>query len=331
MVNGCDRRARFDQLDPPAVDDAVVGCRGDGDGPAEMVGDPHAHVTDSAGPEPDSRRGRQTGMRTSRHLLTTFALGVVSIAGACGSDSAQVGVAVPDRPTGADQVVVQLRIDGGFVPREVALATVPATTVLGDGTVLTVAPTPAIYPGPALASLQAAKVDAAAVDDLVARAARLGLLDGPLDFGRPPVADAPNTTVTIVAAGRTHTHVAAALGISDEATGGANRRALREFVASLEQLPPGDRAWDPSAIAVRVAGPYQADPQLPQPPVVWPLARVPVDTGPGGPCLVVDGDDVRTLRAALARANARTPWLIAGVARSVAFAPVVPGSPPCPS
>jgi len=236
-----------------------------------------------------------------------------------------------NRPTGAGEVVVQVLVDGGFVPREVALATVPITTVLGDGTVVTGAPTLAIYPGPALAPLQAVTIDAATVDGLVARAAELGLLAGPLDFGRPPVADAPSTTVTIAAGGQTHRHVAAALGISDEGAGGANRRALKEFLAVLQQLPPGNRAWEPSAIAVRVIGPYEADAQLPQPPVAWPLARVPAEAGPGTPCLVVEGDDLQVLRAALARANSLTPWLIGGVARSVAFVPVVPGPEPCPA
>jgi hypothetical protein len=268
-------------------------------------------------------------MKRRLHLVAAFGLALVS-AGACGEGSTSAGSVPRNRPTGAGEVVVQVLVDGGFVRPEVALATVPATTVLGDGTVITLAPTPAIYPGPALATLQAATVDAATVDGLVARAAKLGLLAGPLDFGHPPVADAPNTTVTIVAGGRAHRHVAAALGINDEATGGANRRALMDFLAALEHLPPGNRAWEPSAIAVRVAGPYQADPQLPQSPVAWPLARVPVEAGPGAPCLVVEGDDARLLRAALVRANARTPWLIGGVARSVAFVPVVPGLQPCP-
>lgn len=268
-------------------------------------------------------------MRRRRHLVAFFVLAVV--AGACGKNSTGVGDAPFSRPTGGSEVVVQVLVDGGFVPPEVALATVPATTVLGDGTVITLAPTPAIYPGPALAPLQAAHVDAATVDGLVARAAKLGLLAGPLDFGRPPVADAPNTTVTIVARGQAHRHVASALGYSDEAIDGANRRALKDFLGALDQLPPGNRAWEPSAIAVRVVGPYQADPHLPQPPVAWPLDRVPVEAGPGIGCLVVEGDDVRVLRAALARANARTPWLIGGVARSVIFVPVVPGSQPCPA
>jgi len=269
-------------------------------------------------------------MTRPRYLLAALGLAVVSIAGACGNGSTGVGGAALGRPTGADEVVVQVLVDGGFVRPEVALATVPTTTVLGDGTVVSLAPTPAIYPGPALAPLQAVKVDAATVDGLVARAAKLGLLAGPLEFGQPPVADAPNTTVTIVAGGRAHRHVAAALGINDEATGGPIRKALKEFLAALEQLPPGNQAWESSAIAVRVAGPYQADPQLPQSPLAWPLAQVPVEAGSDVPCLVVQGDDAGLLRATLARANARTPWLIGGVARSVSFVPVVPGPPPCP-
>lgn len=269
-------------------------------------------------------------MRPRWHLLAAAGLAALLAAGACGNDSTGVGGAGLDRPTGAGEVVVQVMVDGGFVPPEVALATVPARTVLGDGTVVTPAPTPAIYPGPALAPLQAVKVSSATVDGLVARAAKLGLLAGPLQFGQPPVADAPNTTVTIAAGGRTHRHVAAALGIADEGTGGANRRALKDFLAALEQLPPGDRPWEPSTIAVRVVGPYQPDPQLPQPPLAWPLARVPGDGGSVTSCLVVEGGDVSVLRAAVSRANARTPWLIGGVARSVAFVPVVPGTQPCP-
>lgn len=270
-------------------------------------------------------------MRRRPHLVAATGLVVLSLAAACGNESTGDAGAPLERPTGAGEVVVQVLVDGGFVPPEVALATVPATTVLGDGTVVTPAPTLAIYPGPALAPLQAATVDAATVDGLVARAAKLGLLAGALDFGRPPVADAPNTTVTIVAGGQAQRHVAAALGISDEAVGGANRRALREFLAAFEQLPPGNQAWEPSAIAVRVVGPYRADPQLPQPSVAWPLARVPVETEPGIPCMVVEGDDARLLRAALARANARTPWMIGGVTRSLTFVPVVPGVLPCPA
>lgn len=243
------------------------------------------------------------------------------------------------RPTGPDEVVVQVMITGGFVPVEMAVAAVPTVTVLGDGTVISTAPVVAIYPGPAITPLQSVRVPAETVDGLVARAADLGLLSGPLDFGQPPVADAPNTIVTVTANGSEHRHVANALGmeertgagggISDQAA--ANRRALRAFVEATSALPPGQAMWPPPAVAVYVVGDYVPEPDLPQPTREWPLATAPVTTGGAAPCTLVEGQDVQTLLDALARANARTPWTIGGRAWSLAFRPIVPGQPGCPS
>lgn len=243
------------------------------------------------------------------------------------------------RPTGSHEVVVQVMVTGGFVPVEVAVAAVPTVTVLGDGTVITTAPVTAIYPGPAITPLQSVRVPSQTVDDLVARAAELGLLAGPLDFGQPPVADAPDTIVTITANGSEHRHVAnalgmeqrtgAAAGISDQAA--ANRRALRAFVEATSALPPGQEMWQPPAVAVYVVGHYVPEPDLPQPAREWPLATAPATTGGAAPCTLVEGVDVQTLLDALARANARTPWMIGGQAWSLAFRPIVPGQPGCPS
>ena len=255
---------------------------------------------------------------------------------ACGDGGTVVG-STPSRPQGADEVVVQILISGGFVPVDVAVGTIPSVTVLGDGTVISQAPVTAIYPGGAIAPLQAVTAPAAVVDGLIRKAEALGLLAGKLDFGQPPVADAPDTTVTIVAGGTTHTHSANALGINDAGPGlGADaakhRRALSEFVKAANALPPGVRAWEPAEIAVYALGPYTADPQLPQPSQPWPLAKPPaVPAAPTGgrPCTLVTGADVRTLLTALTRANARTPWVINGVQQAMVFRPVVPGQPGC--
>lgn len=253
------------------------------------------------------------------------------IATACGG-AEDGGSPAPARPTGAGDVVVQVMVAGGFVPVEHAVAAVPIVTVLGDGTVITTAPVLAIYPGPAITPLQSVRVPAKTVDDLVGRAGDLGLLEGELEFGQPPVADAPDTTVTITARGRTYRHSANALGISDETVGdeaAANRRALQAFVAAAQALPPGQEAWVPRAIAVYVLGRYTPNPDLPQPSREWPLATAPATTGGNFPCTLVTGDDVGTLLGALERANALTPWIIDGVDRSMAFRPVVPGQPGC--
>lgn len=248
---------------------------------------------------------------------------------ACG-DAGGANGALRSRPTGAGEVVVQVMVAGGFVPVDVAVSAVPTVTVLGDGTVITGAPVIAIYPGPAIAPLQSVRVPAETVDDLVQRAADLGLLAGPLDFGQPPVADAPDTTVTITVDGARHRHVANALGMEDRAGFGvsdraaANRRALRSFVDATSALPPGTTPWQPPAIAVHALGDYVPEPNLSQPPRDWPLEA------PPSACTLVDGDDVEVLLDALSQANSRTPWMVEGRALSLAFRPVVPGQPGCP-
>lgn len=266
-----------------------------------------------------------------------IAVAVLPLA-ACGDEAVERTANAPERPTGADEVVVQVMVDGGFVPVEMAVAAVPTVTVLGDGTVITQAPVPAIYPGPAIVPLQAATAGAKAVDELVRRAGELGLLAGPLEFGRPPVADAPDTTVTVVAGGRTYTHTANALGIGSGLGPGdtngltgrerANREALSAFVAATGLLPPGDRAWRPQAVAVYVIGDYRPEPGLPQRPATWPVVA-PAVAGGSFPCTLYQGADVDALYGALAQANARTPWEIGGKPRQVAFRPVLPGQPAC--
>jgi hypothetical protein len=259
--------------------------------------------------------------------------GLALVATACGSGDETVGSS-PSCPQGADEVVIQVTVAGGFVPVDVALGNVPIATVMGDGTVLTPAPVLAIYPGPAIAALQSVKIGAAQVDRLVAEADRLGLLAGPVDFGRPPVADAPDTTVTIEANGRSFAHSANALGIADEGPGltdaqVANRRALSELVDAVNALPPGEELWAPSEVAVVVVGPYTPEPEIPQTPAPWPLAAAPATAG-NWPCTLVEGADVPVLLGALQQANARTPWVFGGSQWSVSFRPVVPGQPGCP-
>ena len=281
-----------------------------------------------------------------KRTLAAVGAALALVATACGDDegaTVNAGSGNTSRPTGSD-VVVQVLVDGGFVPVEAAVSSVPTVTVLGDGTVITPAPMLAIYPGAAIAPLQQTKLDAAGVDRLVARADELGLLKGPLDYGRPPVADAPNTTVTIVAGGITHRHVAYALGIVDrDPVGGgvqglssqavANRKALSAFVEAANALPPGREAWVPSAIAVYDLGRYQADPQLPQREAAWPLTRPPATSATGGnwACTLIEGAEAATLLDALSGANSRTPWIVSGAARSLAFRPLVPGQPGCPA
>lgn len=271
-------------------------------------------------------------------------LALALLATACGDDGGTtVGAGGQTRPTGAGEVVVQVLIEGGFVPVESAVTAVPTVTVLGDGTVITTAPVTAIYPGPAITPLQSVKVSPDVVDSLLDRARELGLLGEAPDYGRPSVADAPDTTVTIAAGGRTYKHAAYALGIFDEPAnrgrglGGLSdeavekRRALSSFVEAASAVPPGEQPWRPSSVAVYDLGPYQAEPQLPQRATDWPLARPPAVRSEMFACTLVDGADAEVLLGALQRANSRTPWVVGGAQRSLAFRPIVPGQPGCPA
>ncbi|HEX7097013.1 MAG TPA: hypothetical protein VF183_14090 [Acidimicrobiales bacterium] len=231
-------------------------------------------------------------------------------------------------------VAIQVSFDGGFVPIDVALSSIPIVTVLRDGTVLTPAPVPAIYPGPAISPVQRTTITPDEVDALLARADQLGLLDGPLDFGLPAVTDLPTTVVTLAGPDGTVRHEAYALepdghdeGISE--TAAENRRALRELVRALQSLPPGDELWTPSQVAVTVIGPYTPDTDIgPQTEIDWPLDN-PLQTSGDYPCTVVDGADVDTLLAALSNANQRTPWVVDGARYSLTFRPVLPGTTGC--
>jgi hypothetical protein len=254
------------------------------------------------------------------------------------TDGTTEGAPIP-HPTEADASVVRVLVGGGFVPVEQSLATIASTTLLGDGTLVTAAPVPAIYPGPAIQPLQSTVLTEEQVQALLARADELGLLDAPLDFGTPNVADAPSTTVTFVVDGRTIEQTAGALGmegmdesVTDEQQ--ANRAALHEFLDAIAALPAGDEVLEPSAVAVFALGPPMTDPQLPQEPVDWPLAEAPAtlpEPVGGWPCTLVTGADVGMLLGALEGANAATPWVVDGVETALAFRPVLPGDPGCPA
>ncbi len=347
-------------------------------------------------------------------LRSTLVLGLplLLVAAACGDTGTDVVGGSPTSsrpgsppPAGGALVAVQVLDAGGFLPLEAAVTTVPRITVLTDGTVITPAAVEAIYPGPALAPLRSSTAPVTRVDALLERAGVLGLLDGPLEFGRPPVADAPDTIVTLASpGGGTVIHTAYALGLASpeerpgtepgtepgaepgsepgaepgtepgaepgaepgtEPTTGpatepgsgadlqglteaelANRRALAELVAAAEDLTVGQGAdgqpWTPPAVAVLDLGPYESDPELPQPPVAWPLAdppaTAPASTGPGVPgiagpgsavCTLVEGGPLSRLLDALSGATTLTPWLVDGAGRHLAFRPVVPGRPGC--
>jgi hypothetical protein len=287
-----------------------------------------------------------------RIVVPSFLAVAVLLATACGDDTP----AGSSSATPSSDVILQVSHTGGFVAPVSQLSTTPSVTVLADGTIITPAPTIAIYPGPAIASLQQVRVDPSIVTGLVAKARTLGLLQDSLDFGQPAVADATTAVIVIRADGHEYRHEAYALGMSgvdglgagagegatDKPIGGGptpaltaeqskNRTALNSLVQAASALPPGMAAWTPTQIAVYDLGPYSPDANLTQPSKPWPLSDPPPTGGTpaAATCTVIAGSDASALLTALATATQRTPWQIVGADHSLAFVPVVPGRAAC--
>jgi hypothetical protein len=121
-----------------------------------------------------------------------------------------------DHPVGADEVVLRIGYEGGFVPVEYAFLNLPTLLVTGDGRLIVQGPVLAIYPGPLLPNVQVRTISEAGIQQLLELAAEHGLLT-PREYANPTnIADAPDTVVTLNVNGETIEHRAYALGISEE-------------------------------------------------------------------------------------------------------------------
>jgi hypothetical protein len=221
--------------------------------------------------------------------LISVPLVLILVAGvaACGDDEPTSAVADGGDST-PDGLVVRVDRTGGFVPVDVAFTDTPEVSIYGDGRVLTPGAMIEIYPGPAYVPLQQTSLDDNAIAALVAKAEELGLAGEPLDYGQPPVADAPDTVVTIVTDEGTFEQRANALAEGVDAAPDAmtdeqrqNREKLLELVQAIDDAAASSMAadgssYEPEAYRVHAeAGePPAADPSSPEPQarlVEWPV------------------------------------------------------------
>jgi hypothetical protein len=265
------------------------------------------------------------------------------------------GPAPISHPTGAAEIVVRIGYDGGFVAPGFFLTWLPSVSVYGDGTVITQGPVREIYPGPALPNLRVSRVSEAGLQEILAAAAGAGLLGGDRHFGYDMIADAPTATFTVVANGATHETTAYALGIGDDRPEGmsagdaAARKALIAFETKLADLPSwlgsevvaADRPYDFDAIRVFTTpgDPTALDAGVEPSVVDWPLteplatAGIPLDGigREGTRCLLLEGDDLATVRPVLETANQLTFVRSGGVTYSLGLRPLLPDDAGCPS
>ena len=275
-----------------------------------------------------------------------------------GGGSASPGSSPSDEeiahPTGADELVLRVEVGGGLVPPGWILSELPTISIYGDGRVITQGPQIELYPGPALPNLLVSRVSEEGLQRILADARDAGLLgpDGRFDY--PGIVDAPTTVFTTNAEGATHVVSAYALGLGEDTSvlspaDAAARADLADFAARLGDLPgwlgsdviSAETPYEFDAIRIYAqrATPVAQDPG-PSPSVVdWPLSTPLAAFGdpfrataePALRCGVVAGDDLATIRPALASANQLTWWRSGGETWSLILRPLLPDERGCPT
>lgn len=275
-------------------------------------------------------------MKRASFLLIPLLL----VAAACGDDDeTTTSAAAP--PPAADGLVLQVERSGGFVMADVAFSTVPSVSIYGDGRVLAPGATIMIFPGPVLVPLHETTIPEADVSELLELADELGLVGEPLDFGQPPVADAPDTVVTIRTAEGTTEQRAQALQEVDPSDPSLTeeqrdaRRRLQELVEAAERVAfSGEEqgTYEPEAYAARaVEEEPPTDPSSPDPQprlVPWPVELLP--PAEIGSCTVFESDAARQLEELFSEADQLT-WFTDAEDRTwrVAVRPLLPHETGC--
>lgn len=279
-------------------------------------------------------------------------LAVAVMVAACVGGAGAAGPTPSPEPEDPDKVIFRVSWDGGFVTPEMLLGRLPVIAVYADGRVITLGPVPAIYPGPFMPNLQEQTLSPDALDSLIELAREKGLLkDVRYDF--PGIADAADTVLEINLDGESYRLSAYAL--AEAVDGGvapaievppadvAGRAAMREFIDALTQIPADDfvdqsHDYDYEALRLYVTDAVIVDDsELPgeQPPIAWPLgdlatAGEPVENSPvGARCLVVEGDELATLKPLLQGANQLSVFESEGELYSLIPRPLYPDESGC--
>lgn len=280
--------------------------------------------------------------RTAFSLVAAGAL-VVGLA-ACGDDSNTAAqppstdntdtIAPPDttaapttvapgfeHPTGADDVVVEIAYEGGFLPVEMAFAQLPTLLVTGDGRQFTLGPQIEIYPQPLLPNVLVSDIGEEGIQRLLDLAAEHGLLTHREYTRNDMIADAADTVVRISANGETYEHRAYALGSDTEETG--ERAELEAFVQAVTaELPMDEATYEPDTYLIRATpvedtSVYDVEPTF----VDWPVESSLALAG-ATDCAEVPATQVEDL---FAGANQLTLFVQGDVPYQLSVKPQLPG------
>jgi hypothetical protein len=243
-----------------------------------------------------------------------------------------VGIA---HPTGAQDAVLKLSYEGGFVPAGTTFVNTPALLVSGDGHVYTPAVTSAIFPGPLLPSILVKTITESGIQRILGIVQKAGLFVTKLDLsGGTGVADASSTVLTINANGKNYVQNAYALGADNpesparQAMLGAVNIITDVAAAAGEASLGEDQPFvaDKYRFQARVVDQTELDSQQPAPTIVdWPaLTTLPLASA--ATCAVVNAAAVGSL---LVDAKQNTYFKDGDVVYQLAVAGVLPGDPDC--
>lgn len=261
--------------------------------------------------------------------------------------SAPAGI---DHAPGADQLVLRIDTDGGFVAPGFILTHLPEFSLYGDGRIVVPGPQIEIYPAPALPSLVEMRVSEAGIQRILGAAGATGLLGPDRHYDAVGIADAGTTTFTLISGGVRHTVSAYALGIDAQAPQAGPDGAARQLLAAFRDRLSGGMDWLADTVvevqtqyafrAVRVysdpAQPGQ-DPNGVEPTLAdWPLAAPlaagqPAGGGPDTKCTLVEGDGLAALLPVLRSANQLTIWRSGGSEYQLRLRPLLPDESGCRS
>ncbi len=233
---------------------------------------------------------------------------------------------------GAEDPLIQITSEGGFVPVEFLLAQGPRFTVLGDGQVLFQGPQPAIHPGPLVNGYLVAQLNDQQLRALLSLVDRIGLPDIVDEFDNGAaqfVADASTEVVTYWDGQGSHRLAVYALGIQEES---GRNAAFQDLVVTLDEFSftADAQPWDADRVRV-LAGEGFADPQF-RDVREWPLDDDAIETWDevfnGWACKVFDS----SVLSRLTDASQATQFTHPGSGQDLSFLvrQLHPGEPDCP-
>lgn len=290
--------------------------------------------------------------RTARGLLpfASLSISLALLAAGCSDPGEQV--TTTGSPGGRDDpLFVSIEAGGGFVPQGVDFRQPPTAVIYSDGLAFRTGFITLQYPGPAVLPVTRGQLTSAQVDQILEAAEKAGLTGEPRDGGRPPVADAPTTTITVVADGKTHKSSFEALQEAPmEPSEGSDlppgmteddfeaRRQAREFVDFVSSMVERSEASEyepdryrvlPQAVDGSEPAPGAEQATEPQPQTRdWPFAHIALVENE---CAAVTGPDAVNFRQTLQEANEMTRWRTqSGQLYNLAARAVLPHEPDCP-